>query len=92
MIPMDSYAVPNPAVVGSLVEGEAVLVLPQQGQVKVLNEVGARIWSLADGARTLRQITAALCDEYDVSQAQVEADVSDFVAQLAERGIVSLIL
>ena len=73
MVSLDSYAVPNPAVVGRFVEGEAVLVLPQQGQVKVLNEVGARIWALADGARTLRQIAAALCDEYDVNQAQAEA-------------------
>ena len=88
MIPMNSYAVPNPAVAGRLVEGEAVLVRVEQGQVKVLNEVGARIWALADGARTLRQIAAALCDEYDVNQAQAEADVIAFVAQLAERGIV----
>ena len=90
MISLDSYAVPNPAVVGRIVEGEAVLVLPEQGQVKVLNEVGARIWVLADGARTLRQIAAALSDEYDVNQAQAKADVLDFVAQLAELGIASL--
>jgi len=90
MIPMNSYAVPNPAVAGRLVEGEAVLVLVEQGQVKVLNEVGARIWALADGARTLRQIAAALCDEYDVNQAQAEADTLGFVAQLAELGIISL--
>ncbi|MBC8254950.1 MAG: PqqD family protein [Ardenticatenia bacterium] len=88
MVSLDSYAAPNPAVVGRLVEGEAVLVLPQQGQVKVLNEVGARVWVLADGARTLRQIAAALCDEYDVNQAQAQADVIAFVAQLAKRGIV----
>ena len=90
MISLDSYAVPNLAVVGRLVEGEAVLVLAEQGQVKVLNEVGARIWALADGTRTLRQIVAALCDEYEVDHAQAEADVIDFVAQLAERGIISL--
>ena len=90
MISLDSYAVPSPAVVGRIVEGEAVLVLADQGQVKVLNEVGARIWALADGTRTLRQIVAALCDEYEVDHAQAEADVIDFVAQLAERGIISL--
>jgi hypothetical protein len=88
MIALDSYPVPNPAVVGRLVEGEAVIVLPEQGQVKVLNEVGARIWALADGTRTLRQIATALGDEYEVDQAQAEADVLDFVAQLAERGII----
>jgi len=90
MVSLDSYAVPNPAVVGRIIEGEAVLVLPEQGQVKVLNEVGARIWALADGTRTLRQIAAALCDEYEVDQAQAETDVLDFVTQLVEQGIVSL--
>jgi hypothetical protein len=90
MVSLNSYAVPNSAVAGRIVEGEAVLVLPQQGQVEVLNEVGARIWALADGTRTLRQIAAALCDEFDVDQAQAEADVLDFMAQLAELDVVSL--
>ncbi len=54
MISLDSYPVPTAAVVGRLVENEAVLVLPEKAQVKVLNQVGARIWALADGRRTLR--------------------------------------
>jgi len=90
MVSLDSYPVPNPAVVGRIIEGEAVLVLPEQGQVKVLNEVGARIWALADGTRTLRQIVATLCDEYEVDQAQAEADVCAFAAELEEKGIISL--
>ena len=90
MISLDSYPLPNPAVVGRIVEGEAVLVLPEQGQVKVLNEVGARIWALADGTRTLRQIAAALCDEYEVDQAQAEADTCAFAAGLEKKGIISL--
>ena len=92
MVSMDSYAVPNLAVVGSIVEGEAVLILPEQGQVKVLNEVGARIWALADGTCTLRQIAAALCNEYEVDQAQAEADTCTFAAELEEKGIISLSL
>ncbi|MEA3345720.1 MAG: PqqD family protein [Chloroflexota bacterium] len=90
MVSLDSYPMPTPAVVGRVVEGEAVLVLPEQGQVKVLNEVGARIWALADGTRTLRQIAAALCDEYEVDPAQAEADTRAFAAQLDEKGIISL--
>jgi hypothetical protein len=89
MVSLDSYPVPNAGVVGRIVDGEAVLVLSEQGQVKVLNEVGARIWTLADGTRTLRDIAAAICAEYDVDPAQAEADVLEFVGQLAERGIVS---
>lgn len=90
MISLDIYPVTNPTVVGRVLEGEAVLVLPEKAQVKVLNEVGARIWALADGTHTVRDIAAAICAEYDVDPAQAEADVLDFVAQLAERGIVEL--
>ena len=87
---LDRYIIPNPAVIGRIVEGEAVLVLSDQGQVKVLNEVGARIWALADGTRTGRDIVAAVCAEYDVTPPQTETDTLDFLAQLVERGIVSL--
>jgi hypothetical protein len=90
MIALDNYPVPNATVVGCIVENEAVLVLPEQGQVKVLNEVGARIWTLADGHRTLQQIAAILSEEYVVDPTQAEADTLDFVAYLAELGIVSL--
>ncbi|MFQ5858926.1 MAG: PqqD family protein [Anaerolineae bacterium] len=90
MISLDRYPVPDPAIIGQTIEGEAVLVLPEQGQVKVLNEVGARIWSLADGTQTVRDIVATICTEYAVEPAQAETDTLDFVAQLAERGIVAL--
>ncbi len=89
MISLDSYVVPNPAVVGSIVEGEAVLVLPEQGQVRVLNEVGARIWALADGTRTGRDIVAAICTEYDVGPAQAEADALAFLTELEAKGVIS---
>ena len=47
MISPDGYILPTPAVIDRIIEDEAVLVLSEQGQVKVLNEVGARIWALA---------------------------------------------
>jgi hypothetical protein len=39
---------------GRRLEHEAVVVLPDKGEVKVLNEVGAQIWALADGTRSVR--------------------------------------
>ena len=90
MVSLDSYPVPNPAVVGSIVEGEAVLVLPEQGQVRVLNEVGARIWALADGTRTVQDIVTAICTEYDVEPSQAEADALAFLPGLEAKGVISL--
>ena len=90
MSTLDRYVVPDSRVIGRLIDEEAVLVLPEQGKVQVLNEVGARIWSLADGTRTVREIAAVICAEYEVDRAQAEADTLAFVLELAERGVVAL--
>ena len=47
-----------------------------------LNEVAARVYELVDGKRSVRDICAAIVDEFDVSAEQAEADVSQFVEQL----------
>jgi hypothetical protein len=87
---LDFYPQKNEIVISRVVNGEAVLVIPQEGQVKVLNEVGSRIWSLADGTRTIRQIAQSICEEYDVEQVQSENDVLAFIEQLLEKKLVSL--
>ena len=90
MLTLDTYMVPSSAAIGQMLEGEAVVLLPQQGTVKVLNEVGARIWALADGTRTARAIAAVLCSEYDIEQTQAETDVLDFGNDLVRRGMIAI--
>ena len=86
----DTCPILNPNVRGRTIDNEAVLVLPDQGLVQVLNQVGASIWALVDGKRTVRDIAAALCAEYEVDQDQAEADTLAFVAELEAKGILSL--
>lgn len=81
--------IPNPAVVARSVENEAVLLLPEQGEVKVLNEVGARIWMLVDGSRSIADIAVVISAEYDVALSDAEADTLAFLQSLAERGLVT---
>ncbi len=90
MIDLDDYPVQAPNVVGRVLENEAVLVLPARGQVKVLNEVGARIWKLADGTRSVRAIAAQICAEYQVEAGQAERDTVQFVADLVSCGVITL--
>lgn len=89
MFQLESCPQPNPKVVGRVVDDEAVLVLPEKGKVKVLNEVGARIWSLVDGKRSVRQIAAEICREYQVEQFEAEEDTLAFLNDLAGRGVVA---
>jgi len=86
----NQYPYPAPNLVGRVVGDEAILVLPGQGQVKVLNEVGARIWSLADGSRTVGQIAQEIRQEFEVEEAQADADVQYFVDVLVQKGILLL--
>ena len=90
MLDLDTYVAANPDIVSQTLNGEAVLLLPAKGEVKVLNEVGARIWSLAHERQTLREIAAVICEEYAVAQTDAETDVRAFVAELAERGMVAI--
>jgi hypothetical protein len=92
MITLDMIPIPNPAVVGRLLKDEAVLVLPARGQVKVLNEVGARIWSLIDGKRTVREIIATIVAEYAVNTEDALHDMEIYLTQLVDREIITLSL
>lgn len=86
-ISTQAYPVPAPGVVSRVIGEEAVLVQPERAKVKVLNEVGAHIWELADGTRTIEQIVALLCSEYQVDPDQAQADTLEFIGELVERGL-----
>ena len=71
-----------------IIENEAVIVMPQEGLVRVLNEVGARIWELSDGCHAIGDIIGIIGSEFDARTEEVEGDVLDFIAQLREREMV----
>jgi len=68
---------------------EAVVVVTARGKIDILNEVGARIWSMVDGRRSVREIAMAICEEYQVSATQAEADTLAFLEDLASRGAIT---
>lgn len=70
-------------------DGQATIVLPSRAEVKVLNEVGSRVWESIDGRRTLGEILDAVLAEFDVPREQVTADVIEFVGALKAQGMVS---
>jgi pyrroloquinoline quinone biosynthesis protein D len=60
-----------------------VLLYPE-GAV-LLNDTGAAILDLCDGNRTVKEIASILGERY---QADVSADVTDYLAQMADRELV----
>lgn len=87
---LDSYPAPAENVHGRRLERETVVVLPEKGEVKVLNEVGAQIWDLADGSRSVREIVAAVSAEFAAPPATIEADTLKFLAELQQKGLLTI--
>jgi hypothetical protein len=68
---------------------EGIIVLPERGEIKVVNEIGARIWSLIDGQRSIQEIATQINNEYQVDVIEAQQDTLDFVRTLEERGLVN---
>jgi len=60
---------------------------PDNGSVKVLNNVGAFIWQLLDGKKTTTQIIREVQGHFShTSLKQAEADLNIFLAELKKSG------
>ena len=78
-----------PQVMSRLVGDETVLLDLASGIYFGIDGVGKRIWeSLADGY-SLGEITAVIVAEFDVDEAQAQADVIEFANTLLERGLLA---
>lgn len=55
-----------------------------------LNQVGAAVWEKIDGVRSVGEIVAELTDEYDVGSGQIEAEVIEFLNDIAAAKIIEV--
>ena len=84
---MNPEEIPDVAegVIWRLIDNGAVLVSPESGDIRVLNEVGTSIWQMIDGERNVGQIEARLQEQYDVPASRLQADLDAFFSELSER-------
>ena len=71
-----------------LIEGEAVLIDLEEGEVVRLNAVGAEIWNAIDGKRTLGEIVAHIFCTFEVSQRTARRNVYRFIKQLLRQELI----
>lgn len=71
-----------------LLDGAAVLVLPESHLYFALNRVGVRIWDLLAEPQSLEMLAAALAAQFDVTETQCRQEAERFVHQLAAQDLV----
>lgn len=82
----EQYLVRSPFLAWRIIEGEAVIISPQERELHHLNEVGTEIWRMADGSRTVRQIAQELSRIYEITPEEVLPDVMAFAQELVDKG------
>ena len=70
--------------------GDTVILLtPDSGEYFTLNEVGGRIWDLADGSRSVADIVGVLAEEYAAPVDEIRVDALELLDELADARLVS---
>ncbi len=89
MIQKDSYLIKDSDVVFTSMGEDAVLLHVQRGDYYSLNKVGARLWVLSDGTKSVSDLADLITREFEISRDQAEADVIELAEQLEKEGLVS---
>lgn len=80
----------HPRTASRVIDGEAVIVIPEENVVKILNNVGSRIWELANGTRSVREIAEVIYNEYEIDEAQAKNDAVGFIEELIQSQMMTL--
>ena len=83
------YPKPHPQTAGRVIDGEAVLILADDSEINILNEVGSRIFALADGSRTVAEIAGLISEEFAIDTAAALNDVVEFLDDLVADNVMA---
>jgi hypothetical protein len=68
---------------------ELVLLDTRNEQYFSLDEVGAFIWQLVDGQRTVADLVAAVAAEYDAQEPTIQQDTLELLEHLATEELIA---
>ena len=78
-----------PQVMSRVVGDDTVLLDLVSGMYFGVDGVAKRIWESISEGRNLGETAEVIASEYEVDEAQAEADVLQFVGELMERGLLA---
>jgi len=72
------------------IDGEAVVVSPDNATLHNLNEIGTVIWEMATGSNSMTTIAETLTHDYKVEPDQALEDVTIFCETLAGKELMQI--
>lgn len=77
--------------VSSDLAGETILLSMQSAMYYGLDHVGSRIWELVREPISVSEISDAIAREYDVGLPRCQAEVIEFLRELAAKGLIEVV-
>ena len=87
---LTGHPIRSPKTAFRIIDGEAVVVVPEEGMVNIFNKVASRIWEILDGTLSLNDIAAVISSEFDATYETAYKDIEEFVEDLSKKGMVIL--
>lgn len=85
-----TQATPDPEVIATTLEEEAVLLHMSTQHYYTLNETGCFIWQRLEQGQMLGEIRAAIEERYDVTPEQAARSVTELVAELRQEHLITI--
>ncbi len=78
----------NSTIQYQMIDHQAVLVMPDEGKVKVLNHVGAFIWDKIDGILSLSDLIELISATFEIQPEQAAIDLNEFLQELKQKNMI----
>jgi len=75
----------------NIIDEEAVLLNLDTGHYYILNETGCRIWEMVDGRKTVEELAAQLCEEYEVELEVALRDTTRILEELLQEKLIRIV-
>jgi hypothetical protein len=80
---------PSPAIAHREIEGQILLLLPDDSEIYTFNTAASFIWRGLVRRRGLRRIVDELAREFGIDRERAEADVMKFVGDMESKGVLT---
>ena len=74
-----------------VIDGEVVILFPQESALHALTGCGSRIWQLLEEETTVPDVVSSICEEYDVERERAAEEVSAYIDRLESMNLIDVI-
>lgn len=86
----EKYPRQNPDTPTRTIEGEAVVITPDDSQLHNLNQTATLIWERSDGTQSLEEIFKEMLMTYEVEEGELRSDIAEFIEESQSKGMLEL--